>query len=130
MPSLRDQVQQQQQKQKTQHDKRCTNRSFQQGDSVLARNFRQGSTNGLTWLPGRILKPAGPLSYEIKLRNEQIIRRHTDHIRPSEVNSDDMSTTMSDDVLDDVLPFTTHPPSTPGCRRSQRDRRPPERFQA
>ena len=41
-----------------------------------------------------------------------------------------MSTTMSDDVLDNVLPFTTHPPSTPGCRRSQRDRRPPERFQA
>ena len=78
----------------------------------------------------KILKPADPLSYEIKLSNEQIIRRHTDHICPSEVNSDDMSTTMSDDVLDDVLPFTTHPPSTPGCRRSQRDRRPPERFQA
>ena len=76
------------------------------------------------------MKPAGPLSYEIKLRNEQIIRRHTDHIRPGEVNSDDMSTTMSDDVLDDVLPFTTLQPPTPRYRRSQSDQHPPERFQA
>ena len=103
---------------------------FQQGDSVLAHNFRQGSTNDLSWLPGKILKPAGPLSYEIKLLNDQIIRRHTDHICPTKVNSDDTSTTMSDDVLDDVLPFTTRQPLTPGFRRSQRDRRPPEHFQA
>ena len=121
MPSLRDQVQQQQQKQKTQHDRRCTNCSYQQGDSVLARNFRQGSTNDLTRLPGKILKPAGPLSYEIKLSNDQIIRRHTDHIRPSEVNSGDTSTTISDNVLDDALLFTTRQPPIPGCCRSQRD---------
>ena len=129
MPSLRDQVQEQQQKQETQYDRRCTNRSFQQG-TVLARNFRQGSTNDLTWLPEKILKPAGPLSYDIKLSNDQIIRRYTDHIHPSEVNSDDRSTTMSDDVLDDVQPFTTCQPPTPCCRRSQRDRHPPEHFQA
>ena len=67
---LRDQVQQQQQKQKTQHDRKCTNRSFQQGDSVLAHNFRQVSTNDLPWLLGIILRPVGPLSYEIKLSND------------------------------------------------------------
>ena len=103
VPSLRDQVQQQQQKQKTQHDRGCANRSFQQGDSVLAHNFRQGSSNDLPWLLGTILRPVGPLSYEIKLSNDQIIRRHTDHICPNEVNSNDTPTTMSDDILDDIL---------------------------
>ena len=124
MPSLRDQVKQQQQKQKTQYDRRSANRSFQQGDSVLANNFRLGYTNNSTWLSGKNLKVAGPLSYEIKLSNDQIIRRHTDHICPSEVNSGDISITMSDNVLDDVLPFTCQP-STSGCRRSQRDQCPP-----
>ena len=122
MPSLRDQVQQQQQKQKTQHDRGCANRSFQQGDSVLAHNFRQGSSNDFPWLLGTILRPVGPLSYEIKLSNDQIIRRHTDHIRPNEVNSDDTPTIMSDDILDDALPFTTSQPPSPdnsGCCRLQ-----------
>ena len=133
VPSLSDQVQQQQQKQKAQHDRGCTNRSFQQGDSVLARNIRQGSSNDLPWLLGMIVRPVGPLSYEIKLSNDQIIRRHIDHIRPNEMNSADTPTTMSVDILDDVLPFTTSQPPTPvnaGCRRSQREQCPPERFQA
>ena len=81
-------------------------------------------------LPGKNLKLADPLSYEIELSNDQIIRRHTDHIYPSEVNSDDMSVTTFDDVLDDVLPFTTHQPPTSGCHSSQRDQCPPKCFQA
>ena len=76
------------------------------------------------------MKPAGPLSYVVKLSNDQIIRRHTDQIRPSKAISDDTSTTMSDDILDDVLPFTTRQPPTPCCHRSQRDQRPLEHFQA
>ena len=48
VPSLRNQVKQTQQKQKTQHDRRYANHSFQHGDSVLAHNFRLGSTNDLT----------------------------------------------------------------------------------
>ena len=65
MPSLSDQVQQQQQKQKTQHDRRYTNCSFKQGASVLVYSVRQQSNNiHSSYLLGKILilRPAGPLS--------------------------------------------------------------------
>ena len=102
-------------------------------ETVLARDFRQGSSNDLPWLLGTILRPVGPLSYEIKSSNDQIMRRYTDHFYPNEMNSVDTPTTMSDNILDDVLPFTTSQPPTPdntGCHHSQRDRRPSEHFQA
>ena len=38
-------------------DRSCTNCSFQQEDSVLAPNFRQGSTNDSPWLPVTTLCP-------------------------------------------------------------------------
>ena len=39
------------------------------------------------------LRPVGPLSYEIKLSNDQIIRRHKDHIHPNEVNTNNTPST-------------------------------------
>ena len=84
------------------------------------------------WLPRQIVKPAGPLSYEIKLSDDQIIRRHADHIRLSGIDCDTPES-MYDDALDDVLPFSTcQLPTTdnPDCRRSQRERCPPDHFQA
>ena len=65
-------------------------------------------------------------SYCLVFSNDQIIRQHTDHICPSEVNSDDTSKAKFDNVLNDVLLFTTSQPPTPGCCHSQRDHCPLE----
>ncbi|KAK3103469.1 hypothetical protein FSP39_019475 [Pinctada imbricata] len=34
------------------------------------------------WLPGYITEKSGPLSYRIRLSDDNIIRRHVDHLRP------------------------------------------------
>ena len=34
-----------------------------------------------TWLPGKIVKCSGPVSYKVQLDNDQIVHRHQDHLR-------------------------------------------------
>ena len=72
-------------------------------------------------------------SYKVQLDSDQIVQRHADHIRARQVDCDIPS---SDFDADDVLPFpaasqasnsSNTTPST--LRRSQRNRRPPDRFQ-
>jgi len=65
------------QKQNQQKQARDAHRSFQEGDSVYARDFHPGRT----WLTGIVVKRQGPVSYKIKTENGPIIRRHQDHLR-------------------------------------------------
>ena len=44
---------------------------------MYARDFRQGQS----WLTGAIVKCSGPVSFEVKTSDGQIIRRHQDHLR-------------------------------------------------
>ena len=37
----------------------------------------------LRWIPGTIVKVAGPISYEVELRNRARVRRHVDNMRRS-----------------------------------------------
>ena len=39
------------------------------------RDFRPGHT----WLPGKIVKCSGPVSYRVKIGDVQVVRRHQDH---------------------------------------------------
>jgi len=55
---------------------------FVEGDLVYAENFSDNSE--LKWLPGRISKVTGPLSYIIELLNGKTVRRHVDHIKARE----------------------------------------------
>ena len=132
MPNMKGNITQQQEKQKTQHDAHSRVRNFKQGDSVLVRNFGRGADSS-QWLPGVIKELCSTNSYKVQLDSDQIVQRHADHIRARQVDCDIPS---SDFDADDVLPFpaasqasnsSNTTPST--LRRSQRNRRPPDRFQ-
>lgn len=72
------------------------------------------------WLPRKILRPAGPFSYEIKLSDDQIIRRHADHIQLSETDCNTL-VTVYNEALDDPFPASQPPTAdNPGCCCSHR----------
>ena len=77
-PELQQKVQAQQMKQKCDHDNSKALRVFQAGDLVFAQNFADLPPK---WLPGRIHKVTGPLSYEVELLSGSIVRRHVDNLR-------------------------------------------------
>ncbi len=71
-------VEEKQQRQKEAHDRTASHRDFVEGDAVYARNFGRGEK----WVPGRIVKRTGPLSFTIQLEQGHVVwRRHQDQIR-------------------------------------------------
>ena len=44
-----------------------------------AENF--STTSDIKWLPGKVTKITGPLSYVIELSDGNTVRRHVDHIK-------------------------------------------------
>ena len=87
-PSLSQRVQKRQCCQKEQHDQHARERSIEIGDRVYSRNLR-GKPD---WLSGVVTERSGPVSYCVKLDdNNCVIRRHQDHIR-GETDRDDVST--------------------------------------
>jgi len=127
IPSLKDKVSQQQQNQKSQHDRTTRQRTFQQDDLVMVRSFK-GPKN--SWLPATVVSTSGGQSYKIKLTDGKIVRRHADHIQPRQ---SDCIPAPEDDSDDIPIPVSQQPPASGSAtielRRSQRYRRPPERFQ-
>lgn len=79
VPSLKDKVVQQQQRQKSQHDKTTRQRTFRLDDLVMVRGFNKGLRDN--WLPGTVVGTSSNQSYKIKLTKGKILRRHADHIR-------------------------------------------------
>ena len=80
-PNIAVRVEQKQQEQERTHDFHAVSRTFQEGDTVYARDFRQGQS----WLTGTIVKCSGPVSYEVKTDDGQLIHRHQDHLRKRSV---------------------------------------------
>jgi len=58
VPKMKNRVQQQQQKQKIQHDQHSQARLFTQGDLVFIRDFHRGAAKP-TWMPGTVLQQDG-----------------------------------------------------------------------
>ena len=88
MPRLEERVERKQWQQKDRHDRSAKARTFSTGDTVLVRNF----PSGRGWIRGTITKPVGPVSYQIKLENGRVVKRHQDHVRPrSDTPSSDKS---------------------------------------
>ena len=130
-----------QERQKATHDQHAKGRVVVIGDDVFIRNFGQGPT----WLAGSIMDALGTCSYQVKLTDGRIVRRHMDHIRPR--TTDIPPESPEDDFEDDfTLPEipdqpVSNPPSEqtpdtaavapttePELRRSSRNRYPPSRF--
>ena len=75
IPDLSGRVQQRQQAQKTNHDKKTKERTFQTGDAVSVCSFP-----GDTWMQGTIDKPSGHLFYYVKLQDGRLIQQHINYI--------------------------------------------------
>lgn len=54
-------------------------RRFEIGDRILTRDY---STRSSKWVEGNIIEQTGPVSYKIRLKDDNICRRHTDQILP------------------------------------------------
>ncbi|KAL1431340.1 hypothetical protein MTO96_014353 [Rhipicephalus appendiculatus] len=77
-------------------------RHFYPGDAVYARNYQDGTK----WVPGFITSVTGPLSYQVRLSDGSLWRRHVDQIR-SRASPLDIGGADSDsggDTADDVDP--------------------------
>ena len=86
------------------------------GDRVYSRNF-SGKPD---WLSGVVTERSGPVSYCVKLDdNNCVIRRHQDHIR-GETDRDDMSTATDIEhcaVRDPAHTFDQTRHRYPSCRK-------------
>ena len=133
-PTLDVSVRQKQAKQKASHDYHARNRSFAEGDSVYVHNHA-GSPK---WIPGFIVEKTGPVSYLVQLKaSQQQLCRHQDHIRlrldesPDSAEAGDQCQ-ESGDAVDDIPIFpqfrSPENPVPEPLRRSQRIRRPPQRY--
>ena len=90
-PNVSTRVEQKQQQQKDNYDTHAVPRQFEE-EEVYVRDFRPGHA----WLPGKIVKCSGPVSYRVKIGDDQVVRRHQDHLRkrstPALVWTDDICT--------------------------------------
>ena len=70
---------------------------FSVGEKVNVKNHR----NGLRWLCGEVLRPIGPVSYQVVLKDYTTIRSHQDHLRPRKsVVGESQSNVMFEENVD------------------------------
>lgn len=95
-PEVSSKVEHQQHKQKQQHDSGKPLRKFSVGDKVYAQNFSK--TNATSkWLAGIVVRVTGPLSYETKLADDSIVRRHVDNLRSPFTGTNDTRSESAQD---------------------------------
>ncbi|PAA68677.1 hypothetical protein BOX15_Mlig034486g1 [Macrostomum lignano] len=150
-PDVSAAVTRRQEAQKLQHDRRARARSFEEGDDVVVRDF----TGQQKWLPASISRQTAPLSYECRLPDDRIVRRHADHVASAGVEpltsgstelpiNDELRYESAEAEVPPLLPPTPRPPTqpptapppptqpplppTPQARRSQRNRKCPDRL--
>lgn len=80
-PDVASKVAEQQNRQKVYHDRSATLRTFQIGDRVLVRDFRD--YNG-KWAVGSIVRCTGPCSYKVQV-GSLVWKRHVDHLRATSI---------------------------------------------
>ena len=130
VPDMSSKIQKKQQTQKFNHDQRARSRTLQVGDTVNVRNFPTGDG----WLPGIIMEENGPLSFQIKLQDGRMVRRHIDHIiyrsnsQPAQASDDwmDLPPVSDPNTTEQSSSVTETPP--PPLRRSTRISVPPKRY--
>ena len=113
--------------QKSGFDKSSKERTLKIGDPVYVRNFSQGKK----WLSGIIIKMHGLRTFEVKLSDDRVVRRHLDHIR---YQTTDQAEEIQEDLPLDLLPVPEKvstqetPPPMMELRRSSRAHCPPDRY--
>ena len=106
-------------------------RKFKIGDKLFAKNFH----NGPQWIPVKVTKVLGPLTYHVMSDSGITWKRHVDHLR-SRYSDSGTAEQSSDDEVD--TPALSEPPAAPtvsenpahaGTRHSTRTRAPMDRYQ-
>ena len=80
------------------------------------------------WLPATVQRQTGPLSYECKLEDGRVVKRHQDQLQLRTRRRPSLSPTPP--LLE--IPSTPTPPKSPDKiipRRSTRERNPIERYE-
>lgn len=136
-PDLAPKVENKQMKQAQQHDSSKPLRSFNTGDRVYVKDF---SSSPPKWIPGRIVKQTGPVSYHVELLSGNTVRKHVDAVRKREVAYPRPQPSTEDEDQDIYLPTLPATPALPPppppllhpvaplLRRSTRQRQPPDRL--
>ena len=115
IPDISTQVAKTQEKQKSYHDSKASDRQFTLDDRVMVRKYSQGDP----WVQARVIEQSGPVSYKVSVDStNQMWRRHQDDIRqfsPEMVtdnfeimpnNSDSVATHKDDSPQLSPVPFT------------------------
>ena len=89
-----------QNKQKMHHDYHARDRTFDIGDPVVCHNYERGDE---LLLPSHIIVMSGPVSFQIKLNDGRIMKRHLDQIRHRHCT----------EKTPNKLPEITIPPNSP-----------------
>ena len=109
-PSVRDRVRQRQRAQESRTGGK--ERQFKPQDRVMCCNFADGPK----WLPGVVTENDSATSVMVKLDDGRVWRRHTDHVTPSVILSEDLT------ALPSVpLGFDTATPADPDPRTADHD---------
>ncbi len=130
--TIKQRVMERQEKQKYYYDKKNPRRvQFHPNDSVMFRNYGKGPK----WIPGKIFKKTGPVSYQCKNRDDEIVKRHQDQLirRTSKESIEDTLTTtpaIPKVSTTPTIPTVSATADTPSIvlRRSKRTIKPPERL--
>ena len=95
-PDVGTRVRAQQELHKSYHDRHSNFRSFDIGEGVWTKNFRDGPP----WLKGVIADRLGPVSYLVRMEDGALWRRHVDHLRSG--SSDAVSVESRNEDLPDL----------------------------
>ena len=150
-PDVRRRVEEKQENQMKHHDSHARARDLTIGQRVMVRNFRAGPH----WIPGTVVKQNGPLTYLVKVRENQVWKRHIDHVRQMEdtprellrsneqsadsnmtenefndasVTDDDFTDEIADAHTRETTGTAAEPVDSDVRRYPQRTRRPPDRL--
>lgn len=141
-PDVATTVRRNQDTRKLHHDRHARDRSFDE-EEVLVRDFAGKEK----WLPASVSRQTGPLSYECRLPDERVVRRHADHIiagasgapgeaplleQPAAAPTPPHPPLLPPSQPSPGLPHPLSPPTSPvrgePPRRSQRTRKAPDRL--
>ena len=89
-------------------------RVFENGDLVFTHSAPVGSRK-ITWIPGVVRRVTGPLSYELEIEGQGIVKRHVDQIRKRYCEVPSSVSVGSDFLMDFPLstPFQPSHVTTP-----------------
>ena len=96
-PSTQTRVCKKQLQQKSDHDQHARARQFSVGDPVMMKNF----SSGPDWMPGTVVSRLGPLSYLVETLDNQLSRRHIDHLKSRVIESDISATAVPQSIEND-----------------------------